>query len=333
MSPWGILSDIPPGLDRTGAFAVPQGCFNDAADRAKIGTSKGEPSGIISHSQGYFVSNSRFRPRRHIVLTELSPVRAFRLANAEVEIYATKLDVGRAAAWRAANVLRDAISQRGHARFVMATGNSQQDLIATLVHAQGVDWSAVELFHMDEYINLPETHPGCLKHWMNTRFVDLVHPGKVQYLDGNARDLDAECRRYEALLRTKPIDLCTLGIGENGHIAFNDPHVADFNDPRGVKKVDLDERCRRQQAGEGHFPDFESVPPTAVTATCPMLMSSLNLICCVPEGRKAEAVKNALEGPVSTQCPGSVLRNHPRANIYLDLDSASQLSHSAAGAQ
>ena len=265
------------------------------------------------------------------MLTELSPVRAFRVAKAQVEIYKTKADVGRAAASRAADILRDAISRHGQARFVLATGNSQQDLIASLVQAQEVDWSAVELFHMDEYINLPETHPGCLKHWMNTHFVDLVHPGKVQYLDGNARDLDAECRRYEALLRSAPIDLCTLGIGENGHIAFNDPHVADFDDPQGVKKVDLDERCRKQQSGEGHFPNFESVPPTAVTATCPMLMSAVNLICSVPERRKAEAVQKSLEGPMSTQCPGSVLRNHPRAHIYLDVESASQLSHSAVG--
>jgi len=264
------------------------------------------------------------------MLAELSPIRIFRVDKAEVEIYPSKVEAGRAAALLASAILNNAISKQGHARLIMATGNSQQDLVFALARDPSVNWSRVELFHMDEYIGLPETHPGCLKRWLNTRFVELVHPGKVNYLDGNAQDLDAECRRYVTLLRAKPLTLCTLGIGENGHIAFNDPHVADFQDPLGVKKVDLDERCRRQQAGEGHFPDFASVPPTAVTATCPMLMSPENLICCVPEQRKAEAVKNALEGPVSTQCPGSVLRNHPHAHIYLDTDSASLLSLPAA---
>ena len=142
---------------------------------------------------------------------------------------------------------------------------------------------------------------------------------------GNAPDVDAECRRYEQLLREAPITLCMLGFGENGHIAFNDPHVANFQDPQGVKRVDLDERDRRQQAGEGHFPGWESVPREAITLTCPMLMGSENIIGCVPELRKAEAVKNALEGPVSTKCPGSVVRTHPQAHIYLDADSASLL--------
>ena len=136
-----------------------------------------------------------------------------------------------------------------------------------------MDWTRLEVFHMDEYINLPETHRGCLKRWMNQHFVEIVRPGKVNYLDGNALDLVAECRRYEQALRAAPITLCTLGIGENGHIAFNDPHVADFQDPLGIKRVVLDERCRRQQAGEGHFADIASVPSEAVTLTCPLLMS------------------------------------------------------------
>ena len=259
-------------------------------------------------------------------MTASSALRSFQADRATVEVYSTKADAGKAAARRASEILKRAMAENGRARLVMATGNSQEDLVSALVEFQDLDWSRLELFHMDEYINLPVSHRGCLKLWMNTHFVERVHPGAVYYLDGNARDLDAECRRYEQALRSAPIDLCTLGIGENGHIAFNDPHVADFHDPLGVKRVSLDERCRRQQAGEGHFPDFASVPAEALTATCPLLMGSRQLICCVPEGRKAEAVKNALTGPVTTRCPGSIVRTHPQAIIYLDVDSASLLA-------
>lgn len=258
-------------------------------------------------------------------MSQTSPSRAFQVEQARVEICPSDAELGKAAALRASAILRAAIAKCGHARLIMATGNSQADLVASLVQTREVGWSRVEVFHMDEYIALPETHPGCLRRWMNTKFVNVVHPGKVNYLDGNAAELGEECRRYEDLLRAAPIDLCLLGIGENGHIAFNDPHVADFQDPLGVKRVDLDERDRRQQAGEGHFPHYSDVPREAVTVTCPLLMSSENLICCVPELRKAEAVKNALEGPLSTRCPGSVVRTHPHACIYLDTDSASLL--------
>jgi glucosamine-6-phosphate deaminase len=253
-------------------------------------------------------------------------VRDLHIDRASVEIYPTKAEAGKAAACRASGILRDAISSQGRARLVMATGNSQEDLINCLVQSKDVDWSRVEVFHMDEYAGLPETHRGSLRHWMNAHFIEVVHPGKVNYLDGSALDLGVECHRYEILLRERPINLCMLGIGENGHIAFNDPHVADFQDPLGVKRVTLDEPCRRQQAGEGHFPNFESVPLEAVTATIPLLMSSENLICCVPERRKAAAVRDALEGPVSTKCPGSVVRTHKSSRVYLDLDSSSLLS-------
>lgn len=258
-------------------------------------------------------------------MSQTSALRTFQVDRAIVEVYPSKTEVGKAAALRASAILKSAIAKDGRARVIMATGNSQEDLVAALVQVRDLDWSRLEVFHMDEYIGLPETDRGCLKRWLNTHFVEVVHPGKVHYLDGNAADLSAECRRYEQALRAAPINLCTLGIGENGHIAFNDPHVADFQDPLNIKEVDLDERCRRQQAGEGHFRDFASVPSEALTLTCPMLMGAENLICCVPEARKAEAVKNALEGPVATQCPGSLVRTHPRSHIYLDADSASLL--------
>jgi glucosamine-6-phosphate deaminase len=258
-------------------------------------------------------------------VSQPTPVRTFHVDRSVVEIYSSKAEVGRAGALRASAILRDAIAKEGRARLIMATGNSQEDLVSTLVQDRDIDWSRLELFHMDEYVGLPVTHRGCLRHWIITHFVDVVHPGKVEFLDGNAADLAREARRYEKLLQEAPLTLCTMGFGENGHIAFNDPHVANFQDPVNIKVVELDEPCRRQQAGEGHFPNFESVPRSAITLTCPMLMSVQNLICSVPELRKAEAVKNALEGPVSTKCPGSIVRTHPQAYIYLDVNSASLL--------
>jgi glucosamine-6-phosphate deaminase len=148
----------------------------------------------------------------------------------------------------------------------------------------------------------------------------------VYDLNGEAPDPDEECQRYGKLIRSKPLDLRFVGLGENGHIAFNDPHVADFDDPYAVKRVNLDETCRRQQVGEAHFPNVGAVPCEALTLTCPTLMSATHLVCRVPERRKAEAVRSALEGPVTPICPASLVRTHPRAVIFLDIESASLLS-------
>jgi glucosamine-6-phosphate deaminase len=178
---------------------------------------------------------------------------------------------------------------------------------------------------MDEYLGIGAGHPASFRRWLLDHMVERVSPEQVHLLQGDARDPDEEIRRYAHLLVEAPIDVCFLGIGENGHIAFNDPHTADFSDPEIAKIATLDERCRKQQVGEGHFAALEEVPQKAITLTCTGLMRSENLICCVPEGRKAEAVHNALEGEIATNCPGSLLRTHPHATIYLDSDSAAQL--------
>src|SRR5581483_2535259 len=191
---------------------------------------------------------------------------------------------------------------------------------------QAIDWKAVEVFHMDEYANIEETHLASFRFWIRTRLEEKVHPGKVHYIAGDARDLDSEIARYAELLAQEPIDLAFVGFGENGHIAFNDPHVADFDDPFRVKRVTLDEACRRQQIGEGHFKDLASVPPEAITVTCSELLRAKAWMCCVPELRKANAVVNALQGPVSVHCPASVVQKHPNARVYLDRDSASLLT-------
>jgi glucosamine-6-phosphate deaminase len=154
----------------------------------------------------------------------------------------------------------------------------------------------------------------------------------MHYLTGDAADIDAECRRYGALIDAEPVDVGFIGIGENGHIAFNDPPVADFQDPATVKTVELDEACRRQQVGEGHFPSLAEAPREALSVTCPAIMRFQRLVCIVPEARKAAAVRCSLEGPVSEACPGSILRTHPRASLYLDSASAALLSPASVAA-
>jgi glucosamine-6-phosphate deaminase len=178
---------------------------------------------------------------------------------------------------------------------------------------------------MDEYLGVPDSHSASFRRFLRERFVDLVHPGQVHYLRGDAEEPIKECARYASLLRAEPIDLCCLGIGENGHVAFNDPAVADFEDPSTVKLVQLDEACRGQQVGEGHFPNLEAVPRYAFTLTVPALCSAGRMLCVVPERRKADAVRATLRDTPSTACPASILRRQPQATLFLDADSASLL--------
>jgi glucosamine-6-phosphate deaminase len=233
--------------------------------------------------------------------------------------------LGKAAAEMAAQVIRRAIEEHGRARVIVATGNSQIPLVEELVR-QKLDWKRVEIFHMDEYAGMPADHPASFRRWIRTRVEEKVRPGKANYLAGDAPDLQAEMKRYSQLLNEAPIDLAFVGFGENGHIAFNDPHVADFNDPLTVKRITLDEACRKQQAGEGHFEDVQSVPRDALTVTCTGLFRANAWVCCVPDARKAEAVRNALEGPISESCPASIVRRHSNAHVYLDQESSSLLT-------
>jgi glucosamine-6-phosphate deaminase len=244
---------------------------------------------------------------------------------ARVRIFECKADLGRAAAASAADVLRSALATRGSARIIVGTGPSQNETIAALAAEPGVNWDRVEVFHMDEYVGMPATHPASFRRWLDDHLVSPVHPGSVHYLNGDAADVDGECARYADLLRAAPIDITFIGFGENGHIAFNDPGVADFNDPLAVKRVRIDERCRRQQVGEGHFPSIDSVPPEAITVTCPVLVSAAHLICSVPNRRKAQAARNAIEGPLTESCPASLVMRHPRCEVFLDTESASLL--------
>ncbi len=252
-------------------------------------------------------------------------LRTFAVDRVQVRIYDSKTALGDAAAADAGEILRAAIACQGRARIIVGTGNSQNEVIAALCSA-ALEWSAIEVFHMDEYAGIPEDHPASFRRWLRTHLVEHVHPGAAHYVRGDAPDLEQECRRYAALLAAAPIDITFFGIGENGHIAFNEPGQADFADPRRVKRVVLDDRSRRQQVGEGHFPSLEAVPREALTITCPVIAESRYLIGCVPDERKAEAVRRTLEGPVGEECPATLIRRHPAATVYLDPASASRLA-------
>ncbi len=252
----------------------------------------------------------------------------FHAGKAQVEVYSSSNAAGTAAAEQASRLITDVIVRNGRARVIGATGNSQISLADALVK-QDIDWKAVELFHMDEYVGIKPDHPSSFQYWIRTRLEEKVHPRVTHYLRGDVSDLDAEIARYSQLLNEAPIDLAFVGFGENGHIAFNDPPVADFNDPATVKVITLDDACRRQQAGEGHFKDVASVPRQALSITCTGLFRAAAWVCNVPDLRKAEAVRNALEGPISEACPASLVRNHPNSYVFLDPPSASLLSVAA----
>jgi glucosamine-6-phosphate deaminase len=241
-----------------------------------------------------------------------------------VRVFPTGRELDVASADDAAGVLQAAVTERGTANAMFATGNSQLGFLEELA-TRDVDWSKVVVFHMDEYVGVGPDHPAGFGRYIRERIADRVHPRRVHYLQGTGA-ADAECERYADLLGRHPLDLCCLGIGENGHLAFNDPPVADFDDRRDVKVVELDLRCRAQQVNEGHFDSIEAVPTHAITVTVPALLRARRVIANVPEARKAAPVRAALEGPVSTECPASALRTCSHACLYLDRDSASSLS-------
>ena len=243
-----------------------------------------------------------------------------------VNIYDDVGALARAAARDAADALLGAIAARGEANVMLATGNSQLVFLAELVTYTDVDWGRVAAFHMDEYVDLPPTHSASFQRYMRERVAANVPFKEFHYLQGDTGDAEAEARRYADLLHTHPLDLCCCGIGENGHLAFNDPPVADFDDPLDVKIVALEPASRRQQVAEGHFATIDDVPARAITVTIPALLRARRVLAIVPEERKATAVNAALEGPISTACPASYLRTQPQATLYLDDESASQLA-------
>jgi len=232
--------------------------------------------------------------------------------------------MGQAAAAEAAGILRQAIAANGVANIILATGNSQLTFLAALRPMAGIEWSKVNVFHMDEYVGIDPQHPASFPNFLQRHLIDHIKPKAFYPVRAPAKESETACREYAELLRNHPADLCAMGIGENGHIAFNDPPFANFHDPVWVKVVRLDERSRRQQVGEGHFASLDEVPTHAVTLTIPALLSAKRILCIVPESRKAEAVYRSLKGPITEECPASILRRASHAHLFLDRDSAAK---------
>jgi len=228
-----------------------------------------------------------------------------------------------AAARSAAGRIRGAIAARGAARIVAATGASQLAFLERLVHEPGIDWRQVELFHLDEYVGLPVDHRASFRKYLLERLIAPAGIVRYHLLDGE-RDPHAVCREVGARLREAPVDVAFAGIGENGHLAFNDP-PADFTATEPYLVVRLDERCRRQQVGEGWFARLEEVPETAISMSVRQILSARSIVCVVPDTRKAEAVRASIDGPVDPMVPASILQRHPDVTIYLDRASASLL--------
>jgi glucosamine-6-phosphate deaminase len=255
----------------------------------------------------------------------VTPLRETKLADLRVGIYRTNEELGAAAAEVAAQVVRGAVEDRGGAAIIVATGNSQLTFLSALRRDRTIPWQHVAIFHMDEYVGLPSGHPASFPLFLQRHLLDYITPQAFYPVPGRAQDQEKACREYEALLRAHPADLCALGFGENGHLAFNDPPFADFHDPVWVKVVKLAEASRRQQVGEGHFGGLDEVPTHAMTLTIPALLSARQVLAIVPEARKAEAVYRALYGPISEECPASILRQASHARLFLDADSAARI--------
>jgi glucosamine-6-phosphate deaminase len=245
----------------------------------------------------------------------------------QVRVYLDRTAMGAAAGADVIASMKDLLAKQDRIRMVFASAASQRELLRELSEAADLDWSRITVFHMDEYLGLPSDAPQQFSMFLEEHLFRHVRPGEVHLINsGNA--MDAECARYGTLIRAAAIDIVCLGIGENGHLAFNDPHVADFSDPAAVKPVVLDVASRQQQVNDGAFRTLGEVPEAALTLTIPTLMSGKRLHCVVPGATKRAAVQAALYGPIARSCPASVLRRHPACILYVDADSYGQ-GHSA----
>jgi len=258
-------------------------------------------------------------------MTAPAPQKRWLVDKLPVELYASNDELGQAAANKAQQILKKAINQKGFANLILATGNSQLTFLKALRILEGIEWQKVRIFHMDEYIGIDPSHPASFPLFLENHFLQFTKPGHFHPIPSVPSDVSSACKTYEALIRQHPADLVAMGWGENGHIAFNDPPDAHFDDPHWVKVVDLAEESRLQQVGEGHFTSLNKVPKQAITLTIPALLAPVHILCIVPEARKANAVKACLSEPVEESRPGSILRTISHATLLLDQDSASLL--------
>ena len=253
--------------------------------------------------------------------------RNFRADQLNVYVYESRPKMGLAAASVIAAEIRRAIQDRGRAVVILASAPSQNEFLASLTEAPEIDWSRVVAFHLDEYLGMDAQAPQSFRRFLIDRLVDKVPLGEFHGLRGDAPDGAAEAKRYAELLRQNPPDFAVLGIGENGHLAFIDPPFCDFNDPDPVKVVQLDEICRNQQVNDGAFASLDEVPRNALSLTIPTLMASPKLFAIAPGPAKRQAIKDAVQGPISTTCPASILRTHPNAHLFIDVVAAEYLDH------
>lgn len=259
-------------------------------------------------------------------------IQKLQIENLRLEIHPNPASAGDAAGNAAAAALRELGQKNGDIGVIFATGASQLEMLRALVEIPGLPWDRVLGFHMDEYIGMSPDHPASFRRYLREKLTSRVAMKKFFEVDGTTSDPERTCREYAAELRSANPQLCLLGIGENGHLAFNDPGEADFNDPVDMKIVHLDTACRQQQAAEGWFKTFQDVPERAMTLTIPALLRVPKLILSVPGPRKAKIMRRTLEEPISTNCPATILRTHPDVTIYLDEASAAELDNIRAAA-
>jgi glucosamine-6-phosphate deaminase len=253
--------------------------------------------------------------------------REFRADQLSVYVYESRPKMGQAAASVIAAEIRRAIQERGRAVVILASAPSQNEFLANLAEAPDIDWSRVIAFHLDEYLGMDDQATQSFRRFLIDRLVNKVPLGEFHGLRGDAPDGAAEAKRYAELLEQNPPDFAVLGIGENGHLAFIDPPFCDFNDPEPVKVVQLDEICRNQQVNDGAFATLDEVPRDALSLTIPTIMARPKLFAIAPGPAKRQAIKNAVEGPISTSCPASILRTHPNAHLFIDEVAAEYLDH------
>ncbi|MGF1723060.1 glucosamine-6-phosphate deaminase [Vibrio kyushuensis] len=243
----------------------------------------------------------------------------------EYTVFDSRDTMGQAAAEHTRRIIVSLQKSQDSVRIVFASAPSQNEFLAHLKRFDDIDWSKVTAFHMDEYIGLPTGAPQAFSHFIKATLLDVVNPSAAHFIKADASDVDVECQRYSELLQQAPIDLVCLGVGENGHIAFNDPWVADFNDTEVVKKVKLDQACRQQQVNDGCFDIIDDVPEFALTLTIPTLVSAKHMVCIVPAATKCDAVTTMINGSISEDLPASILRRHQSAALFLDADSGAKL--------
>lgn len=261
-------------------------------------------------------------------MTNLEPMWKRRYGQQTVSAYADSGTLGEAVAASFARAARAALERRSSIAVILATGNSQLSFATAVVERDDIDWSRITVLHMDEYLGMSAEHPASFRRWMRQNIVETVHPAAFEGVQGDAEPVESELARYTELIDRLQPSITVMGIGENGHLAFNDP-PADFETDDVIRLITLDERSRKQQVGEGHFPSLAETPSRALSLTIPALLRSDNVLVAVPELRKAEAVRAALEGPITPTCPASILQRQGNAEVFLDRESSSLLAAAA----